>query len=147
MTTIHEYREPAISVKQKNNVINIRTVHNHPVEPEYYYKHDNSNPNHDEFVCTNKRNIKKWLQCAKKNGKCDNLSYNPKYTTGFWFFKDDHPATFEYKPKVGDTIESIREMFNLKPEAIKKYKSHIFDIHRALDTNEIIKFDENDIMP
>ena len=39
----------------------------------------------------------------------------------------------------------IREMFNLKPGAPRKFDSHIFDIHEMYKRGREIRFYENDI--
>lgn len=135
MTTISSYyseTEIYTETKQKST----KPSHKHVTKAEGRYQGDN-------FVCTNKKDVKKWLECAKKNGSCDGITYTPESSYLLVF---THPATFSYKTKPGDTPQSVREMFNLKPGALKRYDDYIFNIHEPYQ-GKVVTFAEEDILP
>ena len=139
MTTIHECYQsspPQGKLKTRPSI----TVHNHPIVAKGSW--DNS----DIFECTNKKDIKKWLKCAKEKGNCSDLVYHPAYTTKGWFKDTKHPATFTYKTNWGDTPQSVREMFNLKPGALRRFDDTIQSATEPYQ-GKVITFAEEDILP
>ena len=138
MTTINSnYSENGIYTEQKRgNIQRTNSTHTHSHKAEGNYKGDN-------FVCSNKKDVKKWLDCAKKNGSCDGITYTPE-STYLLFFK--RCATYTYKTRPGDTPQSVREMFNLKEGALRRYDNYIFDIHESYQ-GRVITFAEEDILP
>ena len=98
----------------------------------------------DTYTCKNKEQMRKKLECAKTNGKCGvDLFYTPS-KEGWWFLPDQK-AVYTYICDGTDTAGSIREMFNLKDGALRKFDTHIFDIHRPYPKGHEIKFYEEDI--
>ena len=140
MTTIQECNVSTL-FQGKIKTRTAKTVHNHAIVATG--THDNE----DKFICSNKKDIKKWLKCAKDRGECEGLRYRPAYTTkNFWGKKIYHPATYEYDTNWGDNAQSVREIFNLKQGALKKHNGPIYDILEPFQGKTII-FEENDIMP
>jgi hypothetical protein len=54
-------------------------THNHTTRGEFNFTGDT-------YVCTNKKDVKKWLECAKRNGECEGLTFIPEKTTTFHLF-------------------------------------------------------------
>ena len=138
MTTISSnYSENRVYTEHKQGntqKTNSTRIHYHKVEGSYQG---------DNFVCSNKKDVKKWLKCAKKNGSCNGITYTPE-STYLLFLK--HPATYTYKTRPSDTPQSVREMFNLKDGALRRYDDYIFDIHEPYQ-GRVITFAEEDILP
>ena len=143
MTTIACSYEQEIPVKQRRTENQTNTTCKHPVKQQYCYIPDPNDSCYDKFVCTNKKELKKWLKCAKENGSCGRLTYHParKYLISYF----DKPAYYSYETRITDTAETVREMFNLKKGALMKH-DNVYDIHESYN-GRIIVFNEDDIMP
>lgn len=140
MTTIIEYDCLTLTFEKLKTRSN-KIVHNHPIIASGTYD------NNDHFICSNKKDIKKWLKCAKEKGTCEGLTYHPAYKTKNFFGKiTEHPATYTYDTNWGDTAQSVREMFNLKHGALMKYNKPINSVTEPFQC-KTITFDESDIIP
>ena len=143
MTAISCNYEQKTPVKQSRTEKQTNKPCNHPTKPEYRYVPNPNDGCHDKFVCTNKKELKKWLKCAKENGSCGRLTYHParKYLISYF----DTPAYYSYETRSTDTAETVREMFNLTKGALMKH-DNIYSIHEPY-RGRVIDFDEDDIMP
>lgn len=137
MTTISGIQQ------QQQQSTSIKKPHSHSTKPQGYFDENG------QYVCTNRKDMKAWLECAKKHGSCNGVTYYPAEKHLIF---PDKKAEFGYSARIWDNANMIRSMFNIKPEVLKECNDPIYDINNPFRTKntqppKIIYFYEDGILP